>query len=127
MTFFFDNNIGLFIVQGLRAFGEDVTHLTEHFTPNAKDEDWLKFIGQNGMFLVTRDKRIRRRPLELDALRRNKVGAFVLVGKEMDRWSQIEQVVRAWPKIREASAATPLPFAFRVNRFGSRLDKLPLA
>ena len=127
MTFFFDNNIGDFMVHGLRGFGEDVCHLTEHFPAETPDQTWLTFIGQKGMFLVTRDKRIRRRPRELDALKRHKVGAFFLVGKAMGRWAQVEQIVRAWPKIKDAAASTTPPFAFRVDRHGNGLEQLPIA
>jgi len=126
MTFFFDNNIGQFIVSGLRGFGEDVCHLTDYFAPDTPDEVWLTFVGQQGMFLVTRDKRIRRRPLELDSLKRNRVGAFILIGKQMGRWDQIEQIICAWPNIKDAAASASPPFAFRVNRFGSKVERLPL-
>jgi hypothetical protein len=126
MKFFFDNNIGDFMVFGLRGFGENVCHLTEHFAADTADEAWLEFVGQNEFFLLTRDKRIRRRPLELDSLKRHRVGAFILVGKQMGRWAQIEQVVHAWPKILETAASTSPPFAFRVDRYGSSLSKLSL-
>ena len=56
MTFFFDNNIGRFIAKGLQGFGEDVIHLTDHFPPDASDEERLRFVGEQGLFLVTRDK-----------------------------------------------------------------------
>jgi len=126
MTFFFDNNIGQFMVLGLRGFGEDVYHLTDHFPPDTRDEVWLRFVGDQRMALVTRDKRIRRRPLEVDAIKRHNVGAFILVGKQMGKWAQIEQVIHAWQKMTEAASSTPTPFAFRVNRSGGKLERLPL-
>jgi len=126
MTFFFDANIGDFMVRGLRGFGEDVCHLTEHFPADTIDPVWLQFVGQHGMWLVSRDKRIRRRPAELQALTRYQVGAFFLVGKEMGKWAQIGQIVHAWPRITEAAATTKAPFAFRVDRYGHDVSRLPL-
>jgi len=126
MTFFFDTNIGDFMVHGLRGFGEDVSHLTEHFAPDTVDSVWLEFIGKSGMFLITRDKRIRRRPAELAALKRFRVGAFFLIGKEMGKWAQIEQVVHAWPRIKDAATRTAVPFAYRVDRYGANVLQVQL-
>ncbi len=126
MTFFFDNNLGQFLVKGLKGFGEDVVHLTKYFQADTSDEVWLEFIGKNGMFLITRDKKIRKRPLELEALKRYKVGAFFLGGKTMGRWDQIKQIIRAWSKIREIAGKTRLPFAYNVTRSGNKVVRLSL-
>jgi len=126
MTFFFDNNLGQFLVQGLSGFGEDVCHLTEHFQEDTPDEEWLRFIGKHRMLLVTRDQKIRKRPIELEALKRHRVGAFFLGGKAMGRWDQIRQIIRAWPGIKDAANKTQCPFAFKVNRSGSKVERLSL-
>lgn len=123
---FFDNNTGAFLARGLCAFGEDTCHLTEHFPPNTQDEVWLQFIGQKGMFLITRDKMIRRRPNQLQALRRHSVGAFFLLGKNLDRWGQIRQIIQAWPHIKDAASKSRPPFAFSVSSSGTKVERLPL-
>jgi predicted nuclease of predicted toxin-antitoxin system len=81
MKFFIDNNLSPLLARGMREFGEDVVHLQEKFAPNADDEAWLPYIGENEFFLVTRDEAIRWRPAEIAALRRHKVGAFFFGGK----------------------------------------------
>lgn len=51
------------LVDGLRAFGENVQHLRETFapdTPDTKDAVWIPQVAEWGWILVTRDKRIRR-------------------------------------------------------------------
>ena len=75
MIFFFDNNLSIKIVAGLRGFGEDVTHLTENFPEDTADTVWLQTIGQEGWYLVTRDKNIIRNPSEKRALKENVVAA----------------------------------------------------
>jgi len=80
MTFFFDANLSVQLVRGLREFGEDVAQLTEHFPEGEADEAWLREIGARGWFLVTRDERLRWRPAEKAALTRQRVGAFFLGG-----------------------------------------------
>jgi hypothetical protein len=78
MRFFFDNNLGKQLSEGLKAFGEDTCHLQDHFNPDTSDDEWLKFIGEKGWFLISVDKRIRRRPIERQALIDYQVGAFFL-------------------------------------------------
>ena len=124
--FIFDENISVHIVAGMREFGENVQHLTEHFAQGTADEDWLVEVGKRGWFLVTRDRKIRRRPAQLDALRRNAVGAFFLGGKDLDRCRQITQLVRAWPRIKQHAQREVRPFAFNVNQSGTKLGRVNL-
>lgn len=124
MTFFFDNTMSPRIVTGLRAFGEGVLHLTEKFPAATPDEEWLPYVGKKGMILITHDDRIRRRPAELRAFQRHKVGAFILVGKNLRQWQIIVQVIRNWEKIKELAEKTPKPFAFRVRSTGTDIKRI---
>ncbi len=36
MRFFVDNNLSAKLARGMAAFGEEVTHLQDHYTPEAK-------------------------------------------------------------------------------------------
>lgn len=126
MTFFFDNNLSERLTKGLRAFGEDVIHLKERFSEDTADAVWLKYVGENGFSLITRDERVRRNPAELTALRTYKVGVFFLGGKNMDRCKLTQQIVRNWPRIKEYSEKTRVPFAFRVPPTGTKFVSIPL-
>jgi hypothetical protein len=126
MKFFFDNNLGRQLPEGLKAFGEDACHLQDYFSPDTNDEDWLKYIGEHGWFLITVDKRIRRRPLERQALISGKVGAFFLLGKSMSRWNYVTQIIRSWEKIKQIAERETPPFAYQVDRHGTSVDKIPL-
>ena len=126
MRFFFDENLGLRLSDGLKAFGEDTCHVLEYFERGTADEVWLQYIGEQGWLLITVDKRIRRRPLEKDALKKNHVGAFFLGGKSMSRWDRIRQIVRAWHRMTEIAEKEKRPFAYQVNYHGTEIDKLPL-
>ena len=125
MKCFFDENLGIQLVRGLRGFGEDIVHLTEIFDPGKPDVEWLPYVAQNGYVLFTVDKRIRRRPLERAIIIEYKVGAFFLAGKEMSRWNYIRQIIRAWHKIENAAKDEP-PFLYQVTRSGSDVENLPL-
>ncbi len=61
MTFFVDNNLSPKLAEGMRGFGEAVTHITEQLAHDAADTDVLAHVGTNSGFLVTRDLRIRNR------------------------------------------------------------------
>jgi len=126
MKFFFDENLGVQLSNGLKAFGEDTCHLTDVLDGGTPDEEWLQYIGERGWFLITVDRRIRRRPLEIGALRKYKVGAFFLLGKSLGRWDRIRQIVRAWHKILEIAAKEKPPFIYQISNRGDVVEKIPL-
>jgi len=126
MRFFFDNNLSAKLAHGMREFGEDVVHLTDHFPQNAVDSEWLPFVGEHALVLVTRDEKIRWKPAELRAVKNFKVGAFFLGGKKLDRCQLIQQIVRNWPRMKEIARSERRPFAIRIPPHGSRFTHLTL-
>ena len=126
MKFFFDNNLCIHLVKGLKAFGEDVVHLKELFKEDEQDIVWLKYIGENNIFLITRDERVRFNPKELLTLKQYNVGAFFIGGKKLNKCNIIQQVVRNWPRIKEYSRKTRKPFLFRIPPRGTKFTKLDL-
>ena len=126
MTFFFDNNLSEYLVRGMRAFGEDVVHLRDIFKEDAEDVVWLKFVGETGLVLITRDLEVRWNPAELAALRNHRVGAFFLGGKNLNRCRLIQQVVRNWPRIKEYAARLRPPYAIRIPPRGTKFTHINL-
>ena len=100
--------------------------MTEHFERATPDADWLEFVGKHGMVLITRDRRIRWNPMERQAVRRYKVGAFFLGGKNLSYWKIVVQVVRNWEKIKEYAQRTRRPFAFHVRAGGTKFTPLDI-
>jgi len=127
LKFFIDNNLSQQLAVGMRGFGEHVIHLKDKFSPDTDDPIWLKFIGENGLILVTRDERIRWRPAELRALKDHKVGAFFLGGKNRTRCQLIQQLVRSWPRMKDLAGKTKTPFVFRVPPQGTKVTQIPLS
>lgn len=126
MRAFIDNNLSPHLAAGLQGFGEDVVHLTHYFEHDASDEEWLGYVGDNGLTLVTRDDRIRHNPSEKEALKAHNVGAFFLGGKQRTRCELIQQLVRNWPRIKELSQRTRRPFAYRIPPTGTKIDPISL-
>jgi predicted nuclease of predicted toxin-antitoxin system len=126
MRFFFDNNLSANLAHGMREFGEDVVHLTDHFPQDAVDSEWLPFVGENQLVLVTRDERIRWKPAEIAAVKVHKVAVFFLGGKKLKRCDLIEQVVRNWRRMKQVAATEHRPFAIRVPPHGATFKHVAL-
>ncbi len=124
--FFFDNNISKKIVEGLKAFGEEVVHLQEKFPEDSPDVEWLRYIGEQGFVLITKDEKVRWNPAELATIKKFKVGTFFLGGKNLDRCKQVQQVIRNWPRIKELSGKTRPPFVYRIPQSGTKFTQIPL-
>jgi predicted nuclease of predicted toxin-antitoxin system len=124
--FFFDNNVSKKIVQGLRAFGEEVVHLQEKFKEDSPDIEWLQYIGEKGLILITRDERVRWNPAEIAAINKFKVATFFLRRKSLNRCKLVQQVVKNWPRIKELSRNTQPPFAYRVPPIGTKFTQISI-
>jgi hypothetical protein len=124
--FFFDNNVSKKIVEGLKAFGEEVVHLQDKFPEDSADIEWLQYVGEKGFVLITRDERVRRNPAEIAAIKKFRVATFFLGGSHLDRCRLIQQVVRNWPRIKELSGRTQPPFAYRIPPTGTKFTQIPL-
>lgn len=126
VRFFIDNNLSPQLAAGMKGFGEEVIHLRDEFPEDTDDAIWLEYVGENNLFLVTRDKSIRRRPIELQAFRGNNVGAFFLGGKNLTRCQLIQQLVRNWPRMKELARKERRPFAYRIPPSGKKFTLIPL-
>ena len=126
MTFFFDNCLSNKISNGFKAFGEDVIHLTDIFDEDTKDVEFLNYIGDNQMALITKDLRIRRNPVEKEQLIKSKIITFFLGGKNLNTWQRIVQLVRGWQKIKELADSTKPPFCYIVRPSGETIDEVPI-
>ena len=79
---------------------------------------WLRDIGARGWVILTKDQRLRYRPLELAALRSSRARVFILVAGNL-RGSEIAAVfVKALARICEILASRSGPFVARITRAG---------
>ena len=70
----------------LREAGLSVESYKDHFPQRTPDEDWLSIVGEHGWTTLTRDRRIRSRSRETDALMRAGARCFLLIAhKDEDR------------------------------------------
>jgi hypothetical protein len=93
-----------------------VETLDEHFSPDVRDEEWLKVVGRRGWVVLTKDQRIRYRSNELAAVRRAKVRLFVIVAKDLKGEDIAQVIVRAIPTMRRFVETCPAPFIATIHR-----------
>lgn len=125
MTFLFDENISHLIVDALKALGKPVAYLTDILPRGTNDLTLFSKLGELAWYLVTQDKRIKRKKHELEALRQAGIGAFIFTGRaERDVDSMMMLVLRHFNEIQKVATETKRPFIFGISDKGSfnRLD-----
>jgi hypothetical protein len=91
------------------------------FAQDTPDEEWLTRAGQEGWVVLTKDKLIRKRPIERHALVAAHVRAFVFTGGNMSGVEMAESIVAAIPRILKIIATTEPPFIARITGSGAVL------
>jgi hypothetical protein len=127
-SFVLDENLSPQLAQALQLLDDEVTirYIVDFFAAGTDDTVYLPVLGTAGAFLVTRDTKQRRKPAELEAYREHHVGAFILGGKNLERWDLVKQIVLSWPQIKETAKKTRRPFAYKVRANGGKLEPLTL-
>ena len=120
LLFFLDRSLGKHIVaDALRQARAAVEVHDDHFSQDARDEGWLREVGQRGWIVLTRDDRIRYRFQERTALIQAGVRAFVLVRRSVSGPAMAAAFVNALPAMRRFVARYPAPFIARVTQTGN--------
>ena len=117
------------VAEALRTHGLVVHVHSDHFAPDAPDEEWLVGVGERGWIVLTKDRMIQRRPVEAEALLRAHIRAFVLVAKETTGPENAGILIKAHAAMLRYVEQHPPPFIVRVYRGGTLLpvdlSKLP--
>lgn len=119
LTYFVDECLGRhFVVEALLAAGAQVEVHHVHFADGTPDAEWLPVIGARGWVLLTKDRNIRRRELEIQALVNARVRAFVLTAADLTGPEQAEAFVRALARMNRIAAGSRGPLIGRVGAKG---------
>ena len=129
VKFFFDEGLGQNLAKGLSLLGKDVEHVLDSFPKGTKDVEWLSYVGENNLVLITKDKGIRKKPNEKALLIKYGVVAFYLGGSERSGHDILKQLANAWEnmetkaqkQVRKGEAK-----AFLVRLSGRKIIDLPL-
>lgn len=125
MKFFIDNNLAPKHAKALQALFEgehQIIHLREMFPHNAKDEEWLPRLSEEGgWIIISGDLGIGRNPHQRAMWEQGNVVIFFLARG----WAELELVVKhsklttAFPKIIEAAKKAKGGSGFQVRVNGS--------
>jgi hypothetical protein len=90
----------------------------EWFARDEEDRVWLRTVGERGWVVLTKDQRLRYRPLEIAVLRARNARVFVLTAGNL-RGIEIAAVfLAALPRICKVLHSLPGPFVARVSHSG---------
>jgi predicted nuclease of predicted toxin-antitoxin system len=118
-VFFIDRSLGIDPIRAeLIKAGLTVEIHDDHFARDEEDSVWLRTVGEQGWVVLTKDQRLRYRPLEIAALRASKTRVFVLTAGNL-RGIEIAAVfVTAIPRICKILHSRSGPFVARVSQSG---------
>ena len=120
-TFFVDRCLGTHVSNALQEAGLRVERHATHFAEDADDATWLSDVGSRGWIVLTKDKAISSKPVELEAVKRANIRMFALSGQGMTG----EQMARAFTdnlrKMGRIIKNNPPPFIARVYANGVAL------
>ena len=115
--FFLDRSIeSALVAAALRDTGVEVRLHREFFADDEKDEIWLPDVAQRGWIILTRDKWIRRRPLEKQALIASGARAFVLTSGNLRGREMADILVKHIGRMERLARVTKPPFIFAVTK-----------
>jgi hypothetical protein len=100
----------------LQAAGAQVRTLLDVFESGIKDVDWLTALQGRDWIVLTKDKNIRCRPLEAQALIAAGLKVFVVTATDLTGEETGQVLVRALPKIRRFCKKQPPPFIAGITR-----------
>lgn len=104
------------VVRALQDAGANLHLHSKHFDDDEDDQVWLSEVARRGWVVLTKDKRIRRRPIEKQALVASGARAFVLSSGNMRGQEMADVLVANLRRIERVVLDTDPPFVAVVTR-----------
>lgn len=119
LTFFLDRSIEAeSLYRALIGAGAQVERHSAHFRHDELDAVWLSQAAARGWVILTRDRRIRYRPLERQAVVASRARLFSVVAGNLSGSVLADLLVSQLPRIASLAVDTPAPFLAVVRRDG---------
>jgi hypothetical protein len=100
------------LVAAMTKAGAKIQRVGPIVPPGSQDETWLKICGEQGWTALMRDKQIRRRVLEKQALKDFSVGAFTYSGGQATGQQMADRIVGLLGEINLKALLTARPFLY---------------
>ena len=102
LVFFIDRSLGRYDVpNALRAAGCTCELHDEHFPQDTEDEVWLRALAARKWIVLTKDEKIRYRPLEAAAFRNAGLKVFIIICGNLTGAETARILLKAMPRIVE--------------------------
>ncbi len=119
VTFFVDRSLGeREVPETLRQAGLNVVAHDEVFAKDAPDIVWLEHCGQHEWVVLSKDKWIKRNPLERQALFAAGVAAFFLSRGDLSGAANAQAILKGLKRIANLLASERRPFIARITPDG---------
>lgn len=90
----------------------------DYFDRNSYDKDWLRIVGERNWVVLTKDKKIASRRLELLAVAQGNVRLFAFVGGDVSGVVVAQAFVNALENMQRFMRGNQAPFIAKVYQSG---------
>ncbi len=118
---FYVDEIAVGLGLALTAARSDTIHvghpLIAECPRGALDTKWIPAVAARGLIVITRDKKLRTKPVEVRALWEHRLRVFCIGGKrDLSTWEWLQRMVRHWPRMEALIAERgPGPWVYMLN------------
>jgi hypothetical protein len=124
VIFYVDASIPIAVRTALASVRDDVLYAGgPSGAPRERthDKDWLPVAGANNWVVIKRDKKIRTRRWEREALIAAGLRTFCMTGGgNYTRWETLRLLTARWNRIEEVALTVPGPYIYSVTWEGVR-------
>jgi hypothetical protein len=124
-TFYVDASVPIDVAKALALVRNDIMYPgalgCPVQSPNVSDQVWLGVVGQQDWAVIMRDRRVRTRRWERQALIAAGVRAFCMTAAgNYTKWETLQLLAQRWDAIEETATTLAGPYIYSVTRQGVR-------
>jgi hypothetical protein len=117
VVFFVDRSLGkIDVPETLRAAGYQCERHDDHWDQTTEDSVWLAGISTRKWVVLTKDERIRYRPLELQALSSARLRTFIVICGNVRGAETAKILLAAMPRILAVLRRRRGPFIYYIYK-----------
>jgi predicted nuclease of predicted toxin-antitoxin system len=125
VVFFVDRSLGKHhVADALRKLGAIVEVHDDHFAIDAPDAEWIAEVSRRGWVVLTKDQRIRHRPLERAVVVASGARLLALTRGNLSGTEMATVFAQHLAKMRRVVHGTPAPFIASVSRSRVTVERL---
>jgi hypothetical protein len=119
-VFYLDESIhSRVLLSAMQAAGANVRRVGIDVPHGSDDDVWLELVGRSKCIALMRDQRVRRRKLEIEALKAHRVGAFAFTGGQETAQRTAQTICPLLIKFANMHVSEPKPFLYTFGVSGS--------